>query len=277
MTVIDAQLHVFERNHAARPWTGAGSPVAEATGDSTVALMNAAGVDAAIIVSPWLNYLADPSYALEVAARHPGRFAVVAPVDPGQADQATFVKRWAQTPHAVGLRLMFWSPSDRERLADGGYDALLAAMNDATMPLCIALGPGTGEARTIAERFPGIPVVVDHLGLPSATTPPAPASPFERLPEVLALAGLPNVWLKITGAPALSHAGYPYLDLHAPLARMIDAFGANRLMWGTDRTRTSAFLGYPEGVSWVSRLKLSPGERELIMGATATGIFSLGR
>lgn len=277
MTIVDAQVHVFERNRAERPWTGEGSPLPEATGASTVELMDAAGVDSAIIVSPWLNYLADPGYALEVAAAHPGRFGVVAPVNPSDPDPAVAVQKWATTPFAVGLRLMLWSPKERDRVATGGYDVLLRALADEGMPLCLALGPGTAEVRYIAERFPEVPVVIDHLGLKAAPVPPAPEEPFAALSGVLELASLPNVSVKATGVPALSHESFPFRDLSAPLRQTLDAFGPERVMWGTDWTRTHAFLGYAEGVGYLAECGLSDTELSTVMGAAAFGTFRLDR
>ncbi|GAA3886498.1 hypothetical protein GCM10022381_30770 [Leifsonia kafniensis] len=277
MPVIDAQLHVFERNRPERPWTGDGSPLAEATGQSTVDLLDAAGVDAAIIVSPWLNYRADPSYAVEVAAKFAGRFAVVAPVDPADSDPAAFVAAWAEVPWAVGLRLMLWSPQERTRVADGGYDALFTALEERRMPLCLALGSGTAEAQLIAERHPGIPVIIDHLGMRGAPTPPAPADPFAELPSILSLASLPNVAVKATGVPALSHEPFPYRDVFAPLRRVLDSFGPERTLWGTDWTRTHAFLGYSEGVDYLAELGLSPFESSMLRGGAASATFGLDR
>jgi L-fuconolactonase len=275
--VIDAQLHVFEPNTVRRPWTGAGSPLAEATGEQAVALMDAAGVDAAIIVSPWLNYLADASYAYEVAATFPGRFAVVAPVDPQRSDQSEFVTECADHSSLVGMRLMLWAPPEREKLAAGGYETLLAELERRGIPLCVALGPSAADARLIAERHPELAVVIDHLGLPSTPVPPAAREPFARLADILDLAELPNVAIKATGMPALSHAPYPFADIHQPLRRLLDAYGPERTLWGTDWTRTHAFLDYEQGVSWLDSAGLSPHERALIEGGAAQQVFGTQR
>ena len=61
--------------------------------------------------------------------------------------------------------------------------------------------------------------------------------PFAHLDELLALAKLPNVAVKATGAPAYSTQPYPFRNLHDGLHRIFDAFGPERLFWGTDITR----------------------------------------
>lgn len=277
MPVVDAQLHCFERNHPGRPWTGRGGALQEATGERTITMMDTAGVDRAILVSPWLNYLADSSYAFEVAERFPGRFAVVAPIDLHRPDPVSLVAEVASHRYGAGLRQMLWAPEARTAVATGVLDPVLAGMQEAGLPLCLALGPGVEEVRVIAARFPGLTVVIDHLGLPNSPVPPAPDDPFARLDEVLALATFPEVHVKATGLPALSHEAFPYPDLHEQLRRVLDAFGPSRVLWGTDWTRVQSFLDYREGVEWILDAGLSTAELELVRGGNAARIFLRGQ
>jgi predicted TIM-barrel fold metal-dependent hydrolase len=54
---------------------------------------------------------------------------------------------------------------------------------------------------------------------------------------MLALARYPNVAIKATGAPSYSSEPYPYRNIHDHLRRIYDAFGPDRMFWGTDITR----------------------------------------
>jgi hypothetical protein len=63
------------------------------------------------------------------------------------------------------------------------------------------------------------------------------------MPQLLALAKHDNVAVKISGAGTLSHQGYPYPDIWDPLARIFDAFGFDRCMWGH---RLDAGDGFPD-------------------------------
>ena len=82
MMIIDAQVHAYERDRPERPWHAVLVGPAEVTGEQMVAAMDAVGVDGAILVSPFTMYRYDASYALDTHGRHPGRFALVKPVDP---------------------------------------------------------------------------------------------------------------------------------------------------------------------------------------------------
>ena len=65
------------------------------------------------------------------------------------------------------------------------------------------------------------------------------------------MAKYPNVAIKFSGAPTLSLRPYPHADIWPHLHKLIDAFGPNRLMWGSDFTR----------LRWAP-LTLDPGPRE---------------
>src|SRR5260221_210657 len=70
---IDAQVHCYERNRPERPWAGTLVGPDEITGDQMVAAMDAVGVNGAVLVSPFSMYRYDPSYVLEVEAKHADR------------------------------------------------------------------------------------------------------------------------------------------------------------------------------------------------------------
>src|ERR1700675_1406406 len=106
MLIIDAQVHAYERNHPGRPWVGVLTGPAEVTGDQMVAAMDAVGVDGALLVSPFSMYRYDASYALDVRAAHPGRFAVIKPVDPNDPKVADTIAQWADTEGTVAIRIM---------------------------------------------------------------------------------------------------------------------------------------------------------------------------
>jgi L-fuconolactonase len=78
--------------------------------------------------------------------------------------------------------------------------------------------------------------------------PPVPEDVWADLPKLLALAAYPNVRVKVSGACTMSLAGYPYDDIWDPVLRVLDAFGVDRCMWGTDWTRTIGMLTYAQGV-----------------------------
>ena len=101
--VIDSQVHAYEANTPKRPWHSVPNWPAHVTGDEMVAAMDKVGVDGAIFISAFAMYRYDGSYAAEVQRAHPGRFAIVKPVDPGDPAVADVIADWKKTPGTVGI------------------------------------------------------------------------------------------------------------------------------------------------------------------------------
>ena len=137
---------------------------------------------------------------------------------------------------------------------------------------------GSGELPLLLElarRHPDTQVVIDHVGLVQPQEPPAPPEPFADLANVLSLAECDNVAIKISGACTLSHQPFPYPDIWEPLAKVFDAFGFDRCMWGTDWTRALNILTYEHGVeAFRVTDSLSDSERSALMGGTLAKIYN---
>ena len=134
MTIINSQVHAYEANTPKRPWHTVPNWPDHVTGDEMVAAMDKVGVDGAIFISAFSMYRYDASYAVEVQRAHPGRLAIVKPVDPDDPAVADVVADWKKTPGAVGIRIML--PKGAER--------------DAERP-----GPRPDPARGRSPRFSG--------------------------------------------------------------------------------------------------------------------------
>jgi predicted TIM-barrel fold metal-dependent hydrolase len=273
VTVVDAQVHAYERDHPGRPWAGKLPGPPEVTGDELVAAMANAGVDAALVVSPWTLYGSDTSYIAEVYLAYPDHFRLVAPIDPYGDDVAEAVAAWKATPGAVGIRLMAGA-TNRFRAEDEEVGSAVQGAVDRGFPICVFCPGQLSIVDRLARLHPDAQFVLDHLGLMPVLTPPAPAEPFADLDSVLALARHPNVAIKVTGIATLSHEPFPFDDLWAPLGRVFDAFSMERCMWGTDWTRAVDFVSYKESVNaFYDHLPVSAAEREALMGGTARRIF----
>jgi predicted TIM-barrel fold metal-dependent hydrolase len=273
MPVIDAQVHVYERDHPGRPWVDALHGPPEVTGDDMVAAMEAVGVDAALLVSVHTMYRYDASYAIQVHAAHPGRFALIKPVDPADPAVAETIAAWKATPGAVAIRIMMRGavPTDP---ADPGINRVLEAAGRHGLPVNLLAYGRLDQVRALAARHPGTRLVVDHLGLQQPYEPPAPAQPWADLPALLALAAHDNVAVKLTGAGTLSREAFPYRDIWDPVCRILDAFGLDRCMWGTDWTRAVAILSYAQGVeAFRVTDRLTESDRARLMGGTVQRIY----
>jgi len=235
--------------------------------------MDAVGVDGALLVSPFTMYRYDASYAIEVRAKYPGRFALIKPVDPSDAGVAETIAQWKATPGTVAIRIML-NRGVSEDPADPGINRVLGAAARHGFPVNLLCWARLDQAKAMAARNPDTVIVIDHLGLQQPFEPPAPAAPWAELPKVLELAALRNVSIKITGACTLSRELFPYRDIWDPLARIFDAFGLDRCMWGTDWTRAVGLLTYKQGVdAFRDTDRLSPSDKAKLMSGTLARVY----
>jgi L-fuconolactonase len=114
MTVVDSQVHAYEANTSRRPWHSVPNWPDHVTGDEMVAAMDKVGVDGAIFISAFSMYRYDASYAVEVQRAHPGRLAIVKPVDPDDPAVADVIAEWKKTPGTVGIRIMLTKEAKRD-------------------------------------------------------------------------------------------------------------------------------------------------------------------
>lgn len=273
MPIIDAQVHAYQANTPARPWVGhlAGPP--HVTGEEMVAAMDSVGVHGALLVSPYSLYRFDPSYALQVYAAHPGRFALIKPVNTQDPAVAGTIADWAATKGTVAIRIMFNQdvPADP---ADPGINRALTAARTNNLPVNMLCWGRLVQVVGLAQRNPDTIMVIDHLGLQQPFEPPAPPDPWADLPKVLALAAYPNIRIKITGACTLSHKPFPYDDIWDSVCRIIDTFGLDRCLWGTDWTRATALLTYKQGVdAFLLSERFSDSDRATLMGGALERVY----
>jgi predicted TIM-barrel fold metal-dependent hydrolase len=275
MMIIDSQVHAYEANTPKRPWHSVRNWPASATGDETVALMDKLGIDGAIFISAFSLYRYDASYAVEVQRKHPGRFAIVKPVDPDDPAVADVIADWKKTPGAVGIRIMVTKEPGRDRSAtEPGLDRILRAAVRYNFPVNILCWGNLDVGSAIVDRHPDVRFIVDHLGILQPQKPPAPPQPWADLPKVLELAKRPNAVIKVSGACTLSQKPYPFPDIWDPLARVFDAWGFERCLWGTDWTRAFAVVNYEQALEPFLRTdRLTDSERAMLMGGACAKVY----
>lgn len=239
MLIVDSQVHIWIPSTPQRPWL-ATSPEIPAphrpepfTCGHLLREMDAAGVSRALLVTPlWEGVRND--YVLASAQAHPDRLGVIGRLDHLQAEWRARVPGWMNERGMRGLRMLF-RPTQVSQLEDGGADWVWAEAEKAGIPTMVFL-PQSHMALMdrVAERHPGLRLVIDHLGLVQGKD----AEAFQHLDRVLALARRPNVAVKVSCLPHFSGDSYPFRSLHPYLRRVYDAFGPKRMFWGTDLSRS---------------------------------------
>lgn len=273
MPIIDSQVHVYEANTPERPWHSVPNWPDHVNGDEMVVAMDAVGVDGAIFISAFSMYQYDASYAVEVQQAHPGRFALVKPVDPDDPAVADVIADWKATPGTVGIRIMM-TPEAKRDPNHPGLDVILREAVRHDFPVNMLCWGNLDAGMALVDRHPDTRFIIDHLALSQPKVPPAPVEPWADLPKVLDFAKRENAVIKVSGACTLSKLSYPFPDIWDPLARVFDAWGLDRCLWGTDWTRAFAVVNYEQAVE-PFRLtdRLSDSERETLMGGACAKAY----
>lgn len=282
--VVDSQVHIWSRPNAEFPWKAGFLDQLPAdlrhiytdhdhTDEELLADMRGAGVDHAILTSPWL-YGDDPAYCLAAADRHPSRFAVVVPLPLASERKTDFVRALSGRSDVVGVRLLLAVPDRRRGAAPVIGAAILDALDQpltaaAEAGLTVFISPmGRHEVvSAAAARFPDLTFVLDHLGL---WLDADIDTRLALVDDVLRLAEYPNVYLKCSAVQELSRDPYPFEDIWPLLHKLIGEFGAQRLMWASDINQHRHSLSYRDSIDYL-RLsnELGSAQKAHILGGTA--------
>jgi predicted TIM-barrel fold metal-dependent hydrolase len=274
MPIIDSQVHAYEANTPKRPWRSVPNWPPHVTGDEMVAAMDKVGVDGAIFISAMSLYGFDASYAVEVQRKHPGRFAIVKPVDPTDPAVGDVIAEWKKQPGAVAVRIMMTPREESVRPDDPGIERIARAAARHGLPVNVLFWGRVDDGIALVDRHPDTRFIVDHMAILQPRERPAPADAWADLPKVLELAKRPNAVIKVSGACTLSHKPYPFPDIWDPLERLFDAWGFERCLWGTDWTRAFAVVNYEQSVEpFLKTDRLSASERALLMGGACAKAY----
>ena len=254
MLIVDAQVHI---------WTS-GTPVhihrqtSSYTQDELLRDMDTAGVTGAVLHPPSWDVNAN-EVAIAAAKQHPNRLSVLGFFDVAKPESRALIDTWKNQPGMLGLRFAFLKPGEENRMVDGTLDWLWPAAEKAGLPIGLLVPNRCAAVATVAAKYPNLKILVDHMARPRFSVDDAG---FSDLPELLALAKFPNVAVKATGGPSYSTHVYPYRNIHSYIKQIFDAFGPERLFWGTDITRMpctyrQSVTMFTEEMPWLPREDLA--------------------
>ena len=264
--VVDSHVHVWSEDRERFPRDDTPYP---ASPELLLEQMAAAGVEHAVIVLP-MYYRYDNRVLADTLQRYPGRFAGVGVIDPRGPEAAERLMALREEDGICGVRL-------RANLEEAWFGIpetmpLWRAAGAMGVPICVLGRPKhLPTLRRMVERSPETRVVIDHL-LHISADGGVGGNDFQAL---LALAAFPNVYLKLSNVRLWAGDSYPYAAAQPRLRAMVEAFGAGRIMWGSDWPHVRLGDGYARCLGFVrSEMPwLTEGEREQILGGTAMGVW----
>ena len=297
--IFDTHAHVLSADIERYPHStlrgGTRPPVPPMTFpvERLVAAMDAAGVARACLVQRATLYGYDNSYMLHSVAAHPERFRSVAVLDAQDPDAPEALARLVREHDLAGLRIVApkLDEHDTDWLASDQAMALWAAAADHALPVAVILyrlnnDAGRAAMLRVARRFTGLPIILDHCGVPHASTPETrwaksqgldyaidPPPGFGIAEALSEFAELPHVHFKVTDInfERLEDTGY---DLAAFVGGLAELVGEERLVWGSDVGQSTASYGEMLARARHAAAGLSEAGRAALLGGNAALLYN---
>lgn len=275
MKLVDTHTHTWGEDTDELPWQANVLPpdwCGPYTHADLVAEMDHVGVDEAVVVSTPL-YGRGPranEYTVRSIESHPERlygvghadyFGVATDHTDEESTVRQRVRRVVGHERMLGVRMYAalryeTIPTELDREGDWILDDRLDPIFDelARQDACLYVFPKAeqlSQVERIAAENPDLSVVVDHMAWPDETTA-ADEGPWANFEQV---ADRENVHVKVSSLPRSAASKFPYSDLHDYVRNLVDWFGPERLLLGSDYPWMDDWAGYGDCLRWVEEVE----------------------
>lgn len=281
--MIDTHTHVWGPSTEEHPWVH--EEFAEFVSDLPIPTvygaeellddMDDAGVDEAVVVGFPICEWTDNWYTRQTVTEH-DEFFGIALVDPFAPSSAYELRELLAPEDMVGFRLgalyardARWEREEQDAtwLLDAVEETKFweAASEEDAIVQILCDEEQLDQVHHLVETYPDLTYLVDHLARADPDVSPKASgfSEFERL------ADFDTVFPKISALPFLSAESYPYADLHDHVRKLLEWYGSDRLIWGSDYQFESDNATYPETRTWMDETPfLSENDVEWITSRT---------
>ena len=296
MTKIDSHLHVWSLDDERYPMPPGRIPNVPGDLERLLASMDEAEVDGALIVQPIFHGF-DHGYVNEAISAYPKRFKGMALSNPQRMDAVDQLDHLVTDQGYRGVRFnpAMWvlgviehlnlTPQERsehfkvcaecqmQHMDDDAGKAIYEKAGELGVPVGFMVSPKYFEqVDALLSEIPKTPAIIDHFGGCKASDgSPGSNVDFDAL---LAMAKHPQLHVKVSGFVGPSDEPQPHRDTWPMVIALIEAYGAERIMWGTDFPWIQSHGGYVSGTTILDQIPgISDNQRNQIMGGTAMSLF----
>jgi len=234
----------------------------------------AAGIDGTILVQAAPTE-AETEFLLGAAGESVGvAKGVVGWIDFEARDAPRRLERLARNPLLRGVRPMMQDIPDTDWMLNALSEPAFRAVVDLGLCFDALVQPRhLGNLRRLLDRYPGLKLVVDHAAKPRIGA-------GEREPwaaDMRAIAGETAAWCKLSGLVTEAGAAWTATDLRPYTDHLLDCFGADRLIWGSDWPVVERAGGYDRWWTATAALlrSLDAASRERVLGGNAARFYGI--
>ncbi len=277
MNTIDIHPHIIsddEKRYPPAPLFGKRSDWSKerpSTVESLIAAMDAAGVAKAAVVHSSTTYGFDNAYVVDGCNQYKDRLVAVGSVDMLDDNVPAVIRGWASKGLA-GLRIFTggstkdFDPSELENPKAFKAWEILAELG---LPMCIQTGAiGLPQVRMLAEKYPSVNIILDHLGRPDVFDGP----PYKMAATLFEMGELPNLYMKLTPR-IFGDVKKDKASAETFFPRVLQAFGAKRMAWGSNFPTSPGTLSEILATAQAGLACLGEDDRAWIFGGTAQKLY----
>ena len=269
MTWIDTHIHIWTQDTDKYPGNDLSDfDPKEFMPETLLRHARPSGVSRIVMVQIG-NYGPDNSILTDTIERFPGVFGGIGQVDhEGQTIESDM--KGLLEEGITGFRIGAGADVDTW-LQHSGYETMFKVAAQTGQAICpITHPPGVPEIDRMCGEYPETTVVIDHMTRLAEMQP----ANDHNINQLCDLARFPNVYVKISRLHSQGKKTPPYEDLIPVINRIIDAFGPDRLMWGSDSPYQVVLATYEDSISLVrDKLGLSETDKQKILNDTPAKLF----
>lgn len=270
--IIDSHVHVWVQKPEKYPWSPIGGyvPSNDAPVEELMKIMELNNVGGAVLVQP-TPYGWDNRYLLDAVNTDNNKFRSVCLVDPLSPQNAEKMYSLVTEENASGFRLN-WNLHPLDVWTENtNHFSFWETASELKTPVCIQCTLDfVPLLKLMHSRFPQVRVVIDHLGRLN-TRDGITNINFKQL---LSLSHEPNIYIKISGFYYCSTQSLPYTDLDPFLHEILNSFGVQRCLWGSDFPFIKEHWDYSKFLEFIKKTEFcSETDLEWILGKTAWNLW----
>ena len=275
--IVDTHTHVISPDRVRYPLAPVGGRQSDWSAhhstdyETLLQALDAAGIERAMVVQASTAYGNDNRYVADAIHAHPDRFSGVFSIDVLAGDNVTQMHRWLDAGMS-GLRIFTTGttmPGQADWLDDERTFPVWEYAQQHDVSICLQMtAAGIPKVIGLLTRFPGVRVLLDHLARPNLEDGP----PYESAASLFSLASHPGVYLKLTNR-TIREASRGASTPAAFFPRVVAAFGAQRIAWGSNYPAADGTLAELLAEARAGLATLSNADRAWIFGDTARTIY----
>ena len=276
VVTIDSHQHYWDIDRLEYPWMPEGDNVLRRNylPEDLAPHLERAGISKTVVVQAQMT-MDEADLLFDLASSADSIAGVVVWVDLTDENVGETLDRMLEMPKFVGIRHQVHDePDERWLLRDDVVRGLRELARRELAYDLLLRPPHLKHILELAERVPDLQMVVDHIAKPEIAD--GHMEPWAQ--DIARVAEIPGMYCKVSGMATEANPATWQTEIVTYVSHVIDCFGYDRLMWGSDWPVCLLVDGYESirdgAVAAVG--DIGPDDYAKLMGGNAAQFYRLG-